>query len=125
MLRGLKKMSKKNVIKTCAVGTGVSIACCFGLLSVIFGLLGLTAALAYVNAYGDYVFFPSFAIFGTIFTYVLLRWKKTGYNYVLAILTAGIAIWFMTFGLVYAGLILAGIIAGGLITISLYKRGKC
>ena len=118
-------MSKKNVIKTCAVGTGVSVACCFGLLSVIFGLLGLTAALAYVNAYGDYVFFPSFAIFGTIFAYALLGWRKSWYNYVLVILITGIAIWFMTFGMVYAGLILTGIIAGGLITWRLHMRGKC
>jgi len=118
-------MSKTKVLKTCAVGTGVSAACCFGLLNLLLGLFGLTAALAYVNQYGDYIFFPAFAIFGTIFAYALLGWKRRWYNYILSILTAGIAIWFMTFGLVYAGLILAGIIAGGLITISLHKRGKC
>jgi len=118
-------MSKTKVLKTCAVGTGVSVACCFGLLGLILGVFGLTTALAYVNTYGDFLFFPAFAIFGTIFAYALLGWEKIWYNYVLAILTAGIAIWFMTFGLVYTGLILGGIIVGGLITIPLHKRGKC
>ena len=118
-------MNKTKTLKTCAVGTGISVACCFGLIGMILGILGITSALAYVNTYGDYVFFPSFAIFGTIFVYALLGWKKTWYNYTVAVLTAGIAIWFMTFGLVYTGIIIAGIIAGGLITWTLHKQGKC
>ena len=118
-------MSKTKVLKTCAVGTGVSVACCFGLLGLILGVFGLTTVLAYVNAYGDYLFFSSFAIFGTILVYTLLGWKKTWYNYVLTILVAGLGVWFMTFGFIFASLIIAGGVTGGLITWLLHKRGKC
>jgi len=67
-----------NLIKTGAIGTVISLACCFGALGILLGALGLTGVLAYVNNYGDYVFFPALAIFLAmlIIGYVLRRKNK-------------------------------------------------
>jgi len=99
-------------VKLSATGTAVSAACCFGVLNVILGLFGLTAAIAYVNQYGDYIFFPAFAIFGVIFIKQLLNWKKNWFTWLLSLIIVGIIIWFMTFGILYAGLIFGGAIIG-------------
>lgn len=101
----------KKTMKVCGAGTGVSFACCFGLLGFLLGVFGLTSAIAYVNAYGDFIFFPSFAIFATLFMYGLMTWRKVWYSYATSIVTVLIMIWFATFGLVYASLIFGGVLA--------------
>lgn len=102
-------------MKVSATVAGVSLLCCFGLFGVLLGIFGLTAALAYVNQYGDFVFFPAFAIFGTLFVYSMLKWKKNIYTYIVSAATAVFALYFMIFGLTFALLILGGIVIGGLI----------
>jgi len=108
-------------MKLSASGTVVSAACCFGLLNVILGLFGLTAAIAYVNTYGDYIFFPAFAIFGAIFMKQLLNWKKNWLTLLLSLAIVGVMIWFITFGILYTTLIIGGVIIG-LILIKLFRR---
>ena len=103
-------MGRTKNIKTYATGTIISLACCFGLLNVLLGLFGLTAALAYVNRYGDYIFFPAFAIFGTLLIYSLINWKKIWWTYAIAAITAVIMVYFAIFGLIYALIIIGGIV---------------
>ena len=102
----------KTGCKTSGTGTAIAAACCFGLLTLILGLLGLTAALAYVNKYGDYVFFPAFAIFGTIFIKQVLGWKKNWFTYTLSLIIMGVLIWFMTFSRVFTFLVIGGVVVG-------------
>jgi len=111
-------------LKTCATGTGVSLACCFGFLGFFLGLFGLTTALSYVNTYGDYVFFPSYAIFGTVFIYALLKWRKTWYNYLLSLGLISMMVYFSVFGIVYASLVIGGIIIGLIIIKYALKKKK-
>ena len=97
---------------TTGAGTFVAAACCFGLLNLIFGALGLTAAVAAINNYGDYVFFPAYALFGTLF---VLSLPKNWFSYILMAIVAALGIYFMIFGFVYAGLIIGGAVLGGLV----------
>jgi len=111
-------------LKITAIGSGIAVGCCFGLLGFILGLLGLTAALAYVNKYGDFVFFPAFAIFGTVLVYSLMQWKQNVYTYLLSLATISIMIYFAIFGIIWLLLILGGIIAGTVISWIIYKKTK-
>ena len=117
-------MKNKNILKTTAVGSGIAVGCCFGLLGFILGLLGLTATLAYVNKYGDFVFFPAFAIFGTLLIYSLMQWKRNVYTYLLSLATIGIMIYFATIGIVWLLLILTGVILGSVISWIIHKNTK-
>jgi len=69
-------MNPKTCYKIGGYGTVVSGLCCFGFLGLLFGLIGASAALAFVNTYGDYVFIPAYLIFGAIFIYGLLIVRK-------------------------------------------------
>jgi len=112
-----------NKLKTTSgIGAGIALGCCFGLLNVIFGLLGLTAALAAVNRYGDYVFFPAYSFFATLFVWSLLRGRKNWYAYVIGLIGLAIGIYFMVFGLVYASLIIGGAVLGGIVIQWLKRR---
>jgi len=101
--------------KGSGLGTLVPGLCCFGLLNVLLGLLGLTAAIAWVNNYGDYIFFPLFALFGTIFIKQLLTWKKHWVTYLISLIVIGIMIFFMKFGFSNVALIIGGVLVGLLI----------
>jgi len=114
---------KKKSIATCATGAGISLACCFGLLGFLLGLFGLTTAISYVNAYGDFIFFPSFAIFAILLIYGILEWRKQWYTYLLSASLIGFLIYFMIFGIVYVMLILGGV-GAGLLLIKYILRGK-
>jgi len=96
------------------IGAGIALGCCFGLLNVIFGLLGFTAALAVINKYGDYIFFPAYSFFATLFVWSLLN-RKNWLTYVVSLLALGFGIYFMIFGWVYAGLVVGGTILGGIV----------
>ena len=120
-------MKNENILKTTAIGSGIAIGCCFGVVGFILGILGLTTALAYVNKFGDFLFFPAFAAFGTILIYSLMQWKRNMYTYLLSLVTIGIMIYFTIFGIAWFLLILSGAIAGGIITLIIRKnrmRGK-
>ncbi|PIN76121.1 hypothetical protein COV18_00715 [Candidatus Woesearchaeota archaeon CG10_big_fil_rev_8_21_14_0_10_37_12] len=107
---------KSKLTTGSGIGTGFSLACCFGLLSLLLGLFGLTTAIAAVNKYGDYVFFPLYSLFATLFISSIWNWKRKIAKTVLILLILVITIWLMTFGIVYTGLIILGIIIGGLLT---------
>ena len=100
-------------LKTTGIGAGIALGCCFGLLNVIFGLLGFTAALAVINKYGDYIFFPAYSFFATLFVWSLLDRKWL--TYMVGLLALALGIYFMIFGWVYAGLVVGGTILGGIV----------
>lgn len=113
---------KKKTTAVCAAGTGASLACCFGLLGFLLGIFGLTSAIAYVNTYGDFIFFPSYAVFGTIFIYGLVTWRRMWYTYMLSVVTAAVMLYFSTFGIVYAALIFGGVVVGLLLIKYVLRR---
>jgi len=101
----------KKLRTTSGIMAGFAAGCCFGLLNVLFGALGFTATVAAINKYGDFIFFPLYAFFATLFVLSLKRsWlKKT-----VAVIAAGLGIYFMIFGVLYASLIVGGALLGGL-----------
>jgi len=115
-------MNNNRTLKTTAIGSGVALGCCFGVLGFILGILGLTTALAFVNKYGDFLFFPTFSAFGTILIYSLMKWKRNMYTYLLSLVTIGIMIYFTIFGIVWFLLILIGAISGSLIILIIHKK---
>ena len=117
-------MKNENILKTTAIGSGIAIGCCFGVIGFILGILGLTTALAYVNKFGDFLFFPAFAAFGTILIYSLMQWKRNVYTYLLSLVAIGIMIYFSIFGIVSFLLILSGIIAGSIILLIIRRKSK-
>ena len=66
-------MNVKKYCKVGAYGTIISGLCCLGLLGVLLGVFGATAAIAYVNKFGDFIFLPAYGIFATLFVYSLLK----------------------------------------------------
>lgn len=113
-----------NAEKCCKIGGAggfVALLCCFGVLGALLGLFGAAGAIAYVNNYGDYVFFPAYSFFATLFVYGLLNWKKNFGTYVLSAVAVGFGLFFAKFGLLYAGLILAGLIIGLLLVLGSKK----
>ena len=116
-------MKQDKVLKTSATGTGIFAACCFGVLSIL-GVLGFTSALAYINNYGDYVFFPGYAAFGTVLVYALMQWKKNIYTYLVSIATVGVMVYFSVFGIIWFLLILGGVIFGGIIILIIRRKSK-
>ncbi len=107
-------MNEKKLRTTSGILSGVATACCFGLLNVVLGLLGLTAAVAAVNRYGDYLFFPAYAFFATLFVWSLFRIKKKWITYTVTAVAVALGIYFMIFGITYALLILGGAGFGGI-----------
>jgi len=97
--------------RTSCCGTVISAACCFGLLSAFFGILGLTTAVGIINRYGDYLFFPAYSFFGTYFVLSLL----TKQEYALIVPVGVIAVYFASFGILYAALIIVGVLAALLV----------
>jgi len=111
----------KKSIKTYATGTAISLACCFGLLNFLLGIFGLAAFIAYVNQFGDYIFFPAFAIFGTLLANSLIQWKKNWATYALSAVVLIFMIYFAIFGAIYTLLILTGVIVGSIL-IKYFKK---
>jgi len=63
-------MNDKNLLRTGVIGTVIAALCCFTpVLVVLFGVVGLSAAVGYL----DYVLFPALAIFIGIMIYALIR----------------------------------------------------
>ena len=109
--------------KKSGTGTAVSAACCFGALGIL-GLLGFTTALAYVNRFGDYIFFPAYAAFGTVLVYAMISYRKNALAYLVSIATIGLMLYFSIFGLLWAGLVLIGVIIGTIIN-KRYSSQSC
>lgn len=66
-------MSDKALLKTGIIGTVVVALCCFTpILVVLFGAVGLSAIVGYL----DIVLFPALAIFVVITVYALWRRKQ-------------------------------------------------
>ena len=64
-------MDDKKLLKTGIIGTALASLCCFTpVLGVLFGLVGLTAVLAYL----DYVLLPALGVF--ILLTVFALWKR-------------------------------------------------
>ena len=108
-------MNEKQLANKSGICTGIAAACCFGLLNVLFTLFGITAAILWINHYGDYLFFPMYAFFGTIFATTTFRLEKRLVTYLLLAVWGGLALYFSSFGIVYTTLIICGIVAGGIV----------
>lgn len=119
-----QKVNQKKLVKKCAAGTGIFAACCFGLFSIL-GVLGFTTALAYINNYGDYIFLPAYAAFGTVLVYALMQWKRNIYTYIISIITISVMIYFSVFGIIWFSIIFGGILLGGLSIWIIDKKQKC
>jgi hypothetical protein len=70
------------------LGTAVSPLYCLGLLGFFLVLFGMTTALAYYNDYGDFIFFPAYGTFGTVFAHSLLSWKRNASTYLTVLFAA-------------------------------------
>ena len=65
---------KDRLLLTGVIGTIVAVVCCFTpILVVLLGVVGLSAAIGYL----DFVLFPTLAIFLAITGFALWRRKKT------------------------------------------------
>ena len=65
-------MDDKRLLKTGIIGSAVMALCCFTpILVVLFGVVGLSAAVSYL----DLVLLPALAVFLTITGYAL--WKRS------------------------------------------------
>jgi len=70
-------MNDKKLLKFGIVGTVVAAICCFTpILVILFGVVGLSAAVGYL----DYVLFPALAIFAALTAYALWRRSQHGAN---------------------------------------------
>lgn len=114
-----------NAKKCCQIGGCIALLCCLGFLGTLLGLFGAARAIAYINQYGDYVFFPAYSFFATLFIYGLINWKKHWASYLLSLITVIIGVWFASFGLIYTGLITGEVIISLLLTFLLNaKNGR-
>ncbi len=67
-------MTNKKLLWTGATGTAIAAICCFTpVLVVLFGAVGLSAWLGWI----DYVLFPALAIFIAITVYALTMGRRT------------------------------------------------
>ncbi len=65
-------MNDRTLLRTGIIGTVVAALCCFTpILVVLFGVVGLSALVGYL----DYVLFPALAVFLAITGYAL--WKRS------------------------------------------------
>ncbi len=115
-------MNAKKCCKVGTYGTIISGLCCLGIVGVLLGLFGATAAIAYVNEFGDFVFLPAYGAFATLLIYGMLMLKKNWITYLLTIIIAGFAVYF-SLSLLGAALTGSGIILG-VILIKLFGRVK-
>ena len=68
-------MNDRTLLRTGIIGTVIAALCCFTpILVVLFGVVGLSAAVGYL----DYVLFPALAIFLAITGYALWRRSRRG-----------------------------------------------
>ena len=66
-------MKNSTLLRTGIVGTVVAAVCCFTpVLVVLLGMVGLSAALGWL----DYVLFPALAVFIAITIYALYRRRR-------------------------------------------------
>jgi len=104
-------MNAKKCCKVGAYGTIVAGLCCLGILGVLLGLFGATAAIAYVNQFGDFVFLPAYGAFGTLLVYGMLSLRKNWLTYLVTAAVAGFAI-YLSLSLLGAVLTGSGIVLG-------------
>lgn len=107
-------MNAKKCCKVGMYGTIVSALCCLGTLGLLLALFGATAALAYVNQYGDFVFLPAYGAFATLLVYGMLSIKKNWLTYLITAAIAGFAV-YLSLSLRGALLTLSGIVLGAII----------
>ncbi len=68
-------MNDRTLLRIGLIGTVVAAICCFTpVLVILFGVVGLSAAVGYL----DYVLFPALAIFLAITGYALWRRSRRG-----------------------------------------------
>ena len=104
-------MNTKKCYKVSAYGTVISGLCCLGILGVLLGLFGATAAITYVNKFGDFVFLPAYGAFATLLVFSMLSLKKNWFTYLVTAIVAGLAV-YLSLSLIGALLIISGIILG-------------
>ncbi len=70
-------MNDRTLLRTGIIGTVIAALCCFTpILVVLFGVVGLSAAVGYL----DYVLFPALAVFLSITGYSLRHHNSRGTN---------------------------------------------
>jgi mercuric ion transport protein len=70
-------MDNKKLLTTGVIGTVIAALCCFTpVLVVLFGVVGLSAAVGYL----DYVLFPALFIFAGITIYALRRQRNDSHE---------------------------------------------
>ncbi len=70
-------MNDRTLLRTGIIGTVVAALCCFTpILVVLFGVVGLSALVGYL----DYVLFPALAVFLAITGYALWRRNSRSTN---------------------------------------------
>ena len=68
-------MNDRTLLRTGLIGTVIAAICCFTpVLVILFGVVGLSAAVGYL----DYVLFPALAVFLSITGYALWRRSRRG-----------------------------------------------
>lgn len=113
-------MNAKKCCKVGAYGTIISGLCCLGVLGVLLGIFGLTAAIAYVNKFGDFLFLPAYGAFATLLVYGMLSLKKNVLTYAVTVIVAALAV-YLSLSLMGAVLTIAGILIG-VVLILIFRR---
>jgi len=115
-------MNPQKCCKVGASGTIVAGLCCLGMVGVLLGLFGATAAIAYVNQFGDFIFLPAYGVFATLLVYGMLSLRKNWFTYLITAVVAGLAI-YVSLSLLGVALTGSGIVLG-VILIKLFGRNK-
>jgi len=67
------EMQSRSLLRTGIIGTVIVLICCLTpVLVVLFGVVGLSAAVGWL----DYVLFPALAVFVGITIYAMMKVKK-------------------------------------------------
>jgi len=113
-------MKAEKCCKVGAYGTVVSAICCLGVVGVVLALFGATAAIAFVNNIGDFIFLPAYGAFATLLVFGMLSLRKNWLTYITTAAVAGFAI-YLSLSVSGALLTLGGIVLG-IVLIFLLRR---
>ena len=78
---------------------------------MLLGLFGATAAISYVNKFGDFVFLPAYGAFAALLVYGMLSIRKNWITYTITAIVAAFAV-YLSLSFIGALLTLAGIVIG-------------
>lgn len=93
-------MNAKQCCKVGAYGTVISGLCCLRLLGVLLAVFGTTAAITYMNDFGDYVFIPSYIGFAALLVYGMLSLRKDWLTYSISFIVVSFGLYVTLYSII-------------------------